>query len=184
MQNKEANIEKIRIAGVIKESIVDGEGLRYVIFTQGCNHNCLGCQNPDTHDFNGGTEVEINTLLKEIYDNPLIDGVTLSGGDPFFQAEKLIHLVNSLKQHGLDVWAYTGFEFEEFLKFIENKPSDKRINEHMIRLLEYIDVLVDGKFVLEKKTLNKTFVGSTNQRLIDVKQSLKQHKAIEYNLET
>lgn len=172
----------IRIAGIEKESTVDGEGVRYVIFTQGCNHNCPGCQNPQTHSFTDGNDVEITELLTDILINPLLDGITLSGGDPFFQAKECEKLALAVKKQGLTVWAYTGFIFEEFIKFIENKPCDKRINKDMIKLLKTVDILVDGPFIIDKKSLDCIFRGSSNQRLIDVKQSLKKKKAIEYVL--
>lgn len=172
----------LRIAGIEKESIVDGEGIRYVIFTQGCNHNCLGCHNPESHDFNGGTLVSDEHILNEIKENPLLDGITLSGGDPFFQAKELLNIVKTCKSNGLDIWAYTGFIFDEFLNFIDNKKCDKRIDDNMIKLLKHIDVLVDGPFILNQKTLEKGFKGSKNQRIIDVKESLKKNKVIEYNL--
>ena len=180
MENKSSNL--LRIASLEKESIVDGEGLRYTIFTQGCNHNCLGCHNPESHDFLGGRTVDTNKLFQDIISNPLLDGITLSGGDPFFQAEKLQELVKKVKNQGLDVWAYTGFKFEEFIKYINKEDCDNRINSSMIELLKNIDILVDGKFILEQRTLDSAFKGSKNQRIIDVKKSLNINKIVEYDL--
>lgn len=170
----------VRIASIEKESIVDGEGIRYTIFTQGCNHNCLGCHNPKTHDFKGGYEVDDIEIFNDILENPLLDGITLSGGDPFFQAKQLIRLVKSVKENGYTVWAYTGFTFEEFLKYINKEPCDKRINDSMIDILKYIDVVVDGPFILDKRTVEALYRGSTNQRLIDVNKSLDNNKVVEY----
>ena len=173
----------IRLADIERESIVDGEGLRYVIFTQGCNHNCLGCHNPTSHDFNGGKLVSEEEIFEDICNSPLIDGITLSGGDPFFQAKELISLVKQCKNQKLTVWAYTGFIFEEFLKFMKNEPCDKRINKDMIKLLRLTDVLVDGPFILSERTLSESFKGSKNQRILDVKKSIKKKKAILYEME-
>lgn len=173
----------IRIADIIKESTVDGEGWRYVIFTQGCSHNCKDCHNPQTHDFNGGKDIKVTFILEDILNNPLIDGITLSGGDPFFQASKLIELCKAIKNNNLTIWAYTGFIFDEFMKFKNNLDCDKRINKDMLELLNYIDVVVDGPYIQEQRTLQLKFRGSTNQRLIDVKNTFKNNKIIEYKLE-
>jgi anaerobic ribonucleoside-triphosphate reductase activating protein len=154
----------MRLAGVSTESIVDGLGIRYVIFTQGCKHNCKGCQNPTTHDFNGGQEIRIGDLVADIISIGSIDGITLSGGDPMYQAEeccKLIDTLHKLKPK-LDVWCYTGYTIEELVEL-----RDKSINS----LLGKIDVLVDGRFEQDKITLNKPFRGSTNQRIIDLHKS-------------
>ena len=172
----------IRIASIERESTVDGEGWRYVIFTQGCNHNCKGCHNPQSHDFDGGKEVTDQELLDDILSNPLLDGVTLSGGDPFFQADKLLNLVKACKEQELTVWAYTGFIFDEFIKFKNNLSCDKRITSDMLKLLKYIDIVVDGPFILNKKSMNCLYRGSTNQRLINVKESLKHNKIVEYKI--
>lgn len=170
----------IRIASVEKESIVDGEGIRYVIFTQGCTHNCAGCHNPKTHDFSGGYDVDDIEIYNDIIENPLLDGITLSGGDPLFQADKLIKLVDMLKKDGYTIWVYTGFVFDEFLKYINNEPCDKRITKDMINMLKYADVVVDGPFILEKRTLDALYRGSTNQRLIDVTKTFANNEIIEY----
>lgn len=170
----------IRIASVEKESIVDGEGIRYTIFTQGCSHNCLGCHNPKTHDFKGGYDVDDMEIYNDILENPLLDGITLSGGDPLFQAKKLINLAEMVKDKGYTIWAYTGFVFDEFLNYINNEPCDSRVNDDMIELLKYIDVIVDGPFILEQRTVEALYKGSTNQRLVDVTKSLANNIVIEY----
>lgn len=173
----------IRLSGIVQESLVDGEGVRFVIFTQGCNHNCHGCHNPNTHDFNGGFITDNEYILDSIRQDPILDGVTLSGGDPFFQAKELIPLCKEISQMGLNIWAYTGFIFDEFLKFINNEHCDKRINEHMIEMLKYIDVVVDGPFILSKRTLLQSYIGSSNQRLINVKDTIDKNKIVLYELE-
>lgn len=174
----------LRIAGIETDSIVDGEGWRYVIFFQGCNHNCLGCHNPETHDFNGGKEFNVDDILKDLKElNPskFMD-ITLSGGDPFFQAKEAINLCRALKKEDYNIWAYTGFEFEEFLNFINNKTTDERINRDMIEMLSYIDVVVDGKFNRDEITLELEYRGSSNQRLVDVQKSIALNKIVQYNL--
>lgn len=164
---------KIRLAAPIEtDSIVDGEGIRTVVWTQGCNHHCAGCHNPETHDFNKGIEVDIEDLKRQIENTKNQDGVTLSGGDPIFQLEASTEIAKFCKEKDLNVWCYTGFTFEELLK-------TSATNFKMKELLENIDVLVDGKFEIQNKSLNLHFKGSKNQRILDVKESLKQGEAVE-----
>lgn len=155
----------IRVAGFSKESITDGTGIRYVVFTQGCKHGCIGCHNPDTHDMDGGSLFKVETIVNEIKSMDYLDGVTLSGGDPMFQTEGCLKLIQSIKEEtGLNIWIYTGFKFETLLKSKDNNVQ---------KILELVDVIVDGPFVKEKRDLSLRFRGSTNQRVIDVKESLK-----------
>jgi anaerobic ribonucleoside-triphosphate reductase activating protein len=175
------------IAGIERGNIVDGEGWRIAIFFQGCNHKCIGCHNEETHEFNVGKEYSVDELVEEIKkameENKLYEGITLSGGDPFFQAKEAAELCERLRDLDIDIWAYTGFSFDSFIDFKLDKEADRRINSDMINLLNYIDVLVDGRFIECEKTIEKQFRGSSNQRLIDVKASLLNNKAIEYSLE-
>ncbi|MCV3456454.1 anaerobic ribonucleoside-triphosphate reductase activating protein [Campylobacter sp. CNRCH_2016_0050h] len=164
---QELNTIFLRLAGVIKESIVDGYGLRYVIFTQGCPHHCKGCHNPQTHDFNKGYLQDLASLCDDICKNPLLQGVTFSGGEPFMQAKNLSILAKHIKALGLDLTIYTGFTYEELLQ-----------EQAMKELLILADVLIDGKFILEQKDLSLKFKGSKNQRIIDVAKSLEQGKVI------
>lgn len=157
--------QNLRIAGVIDESIVDGPGIRFVIFTQGCPHHCPGCHNPQTHDFAGGQEVAISRLLSDIRSNPLLGGVTLSGGEPFCQPKPLAELVGALRQDGKHIMAYTGYTWEQLLHM--DDPD-------VLALLRQCDVLVDGPFLMEQRDLSLRFRGSCNQRLIDVPASLEQ----------
>lgn len=173
----------IDVASIIKESSIDGEGIRYVLFTQGCKHNCAGCHNPQTHEFGCGTKMNPNDIYEDMSLNPLLDGITFSGGDPFFQAEECIPLAKLCKDNGFSTWAYTGFSFDDFLKFKNNEECNEWVTKDMIDFLDYIDVVVDGRFMLEKRTLDMQFVGSSNQRLVDVKKSLKENKVVLYNLE-
>lgn len=162
----------LRIAGIANDSIVDGPGLRYTIFTQGCPHHCKECHNPETHDPSCGKLIEIDSVVSEVKKNPLLDGITLSGGEPFMQAEVAGHLARKIKKDlNLSVITYTGFLFEDLLKNDKNRE-----------LLENTDMLVDGKFVKEEKSLDLMYRGSKNQRLINVQESLKQNKVIEYNI--
>lgn len=146
---------KIRIAGVVPESIVDGEGIRYAIFMQGCNRHCEGCQNPATHPLDGGKIVDTDELIDAIKKNPLLSGITLTGGEPLLQIPAAIELAKATKNLGLNVWCYTGYTYEEI-------PPDAQ------ELLKYVDVLVDGEFILALRDLELDFRGSKNQRIIDL----------------
>ncbi|HAE52281.1 MAG: anaerobic ribonucleoside-triphosphate reductase activating protein [Ruminococcus sp.] len=163
---------KIRIAGTVNDSIVDGEGIRFTIFVQGCPHHCEGCQNPQTHDFNGGMIVDTDELLEKIKNNPLLDGVTFSGGEPFCHAAALADMGRKIKAMGLDIITYTGYTFEELYA--------NRDKNNWGELLDITDYLVDGKFELSLKSYNIRFRGSTNQRYLNCKESIKTGKAIKY----
>lgn len=164
---------QIRLAAPIQiDSVVDGEGIRAVIWTQGCPHNCLGCHNPGTHDFKGGYLEDIETLKKEIDSLEGQDGITFSGGDPLMQIDACLELAKYSKKRGLNVWCYTGFTFEQLLIM-------SKTNNALVELLNNIDVLVDGKFDLAKKSFEAPFRGSTNQRVLDCKESIKQQMPIE-----
>ncbi len=160
----------VRISGIVKESIVDGKGIRTAIFLQGCPHHCVGCHNPQTHDPTGGTEMTTDEIMKPVFSNIILDGITLTGGDPFMQPKEAGELARLAKEHGLNVWTYTGYTFEEILK------SE---NDDWINLLKLSDVLIDGKFEKPLRTLDKPFVGSSNQRVIDVKRSIESGKVEE-----
>ncbi len=165
----------LRLAGVIRESIVDGPGWRFVVFAQGCRHNCEGCHNPETHDFNGGYESSVERIVDAVKADKLLKGVTLSGGDPFEQAEGFSVLCKMVHDLGLDVVTYTGYTFEQLYKGMT-------ANAGWRHLLEETDILIDGKFQLENKSLNCKFRGSTNQRILDAKKSLEQGEAFEIEI--
>jgi anaerobic ribonucleoside-triphosphate reductase activating protein len=167
---------KIKLFGTANDSIVDGPGIRYAVFVQGCPHNCEGCHNPNSHDVNGGYWEDTDNIIETVKKNPLLDGVTLSGGEPFMQARECAEIAKKAHETGLNVVTYTGFTFEEIL----NKANDEN---NFSELLENTDILVDGRFVLELKSIDLNFKGSSNQRLIDVKLSLANGKVIlsEYN---
>lgn len=161
---------KIRIADIVDDSIVDGPGFRLTVFAQGCPHHCPGCHNPQTHDFDGGREADTDRILKIAAENPLLGGITLSGGEPFCQPEGMAELAKGAKQLGLHVMAYSGWTFEEL-----EKQERARV------LLESIDVLVDGRFRQEERSLRLAFRGSRNQRIIDVPASLEKGEAVVLN---
>jgi len=164
----------LRIAGTVQDSIVDGPGLRYVIFTQGCPHNCEGCHNPQTHDFHAGEEADTENILKEIRENRIISGVTFSGGEPFCQAEALVPIAEILKEWGKHLMIYTGYLYEDLCK-----SEDTNVQ----RLLEMADVLVDGPFVLAKRDLTLPYRGSENQRVIDLVKTRESGSIILYKSE-
>ncbi len=162
---------KIRMSGVVEESIVDGPGIRFTIFVQGCPHRCPGCHNPQTHDFLGGYDDDTDSLFERIIKNPLLDGVTFSGGEPFCQARPLAELAVRLRAAGLGVMSYSGFTVEELIREASSE------NAYM-ELLNSIDYLVDGRFVESLKSYECRFRGSTNQRIIDVKKTIDQGHAV------
>lgn len=159
----------LRLSGLIEESIVDGPGIRTTIFSQGCPHKCIGCHNPETWSFEGGTLIEEEKIIEIIKVNPLIRGVTFSGGEPFSQAKPFSLLAQNLKREGYEIASYTGYTIEQLLS---------GTNEQKV-LLENLDILIDGPFVLGLKTMNKIFRGSSNQRIIDVQESLIKGKVVE-----
>lgn len=160
---------RISLSGVTGDSIVDGLGLRLTIFTQGCLHHCPGCHNPQTHDPEGGSWADTEDILAAAAENPLLDGITLSGGDPFLQPVPCLALAEGAHKIGLNVWTYTGYTWEALWE--ENAPEK-------IALLKETDVLVDGPFLLAERSLELRFCGSRNQRLIDVKKSLAEDKVV------
>lgn len=164
-------MKTVRLAGICYESLVNGPGLRRVLFAQGCRHNCKGCFNPDTHDFHGGELIEIETIIDDIKKNPMIKGVTFSGGDPFEQAEEFAYIGSILRKLGLNIWCYTGYTFEYIISNLANNKSWEK-------LINNIDVLVDGEFVEELKDESLKFRGSKNQRIIDVERSLEVMRAV------
>ncbi len=161
---------KIRLASILTDSIVDGPGLRTVIFTQGCKHGCLGCHNAQTWSFSGGFETDTAEILNQLLTSSNRN-VTFSGGDPFFQAEACAEIASVLRDHGFNLWAYTGFTISALL-------NSKDVAMH--RFLETLDVVVDGLFVLKLKSYSTPYRGSSNQRLIDVQATLSQHTIIDF----
>ena len=159
----------IRIAGVVNDSIVDGPGLRFAVFTQGCSHHCPGCHNPETHDPQGGRDEDTDALIARMKKNPLLSGLTLSGGDPMEQSAPCLALAKAAHEMGLNVWAYTGYTWEQLLE--RNHPGQ-------MALLGETDVLVDGPFILAQRSLELDYCGSKNQRLISVPDSLREGRIV------
>lgn len=161
----------IRLAGIVGESFTDGPGIRYTIFVQGCNHKCYKCQNPETWDFNGGTLCDIDKIVNQIKEDKILDGVTLSGGDPLYQADQILELAIKIKKEtNLNIWLYTGFLFEDCIK-----------DTKKLEILKNIDVIVDGMYKDDLRAIHLKFRGSSNQRIIDVKESLRLKKIITIN---
>ena len=162
----------VRIAGLIQDSIVDGPGLRFVLFVQGCKMHCDGCHNPETWDVDGGSEVPVDEIITQMLGNPLTDGLTLSGGEPFLQVSDCVGIADAARKNGLNVWIYTGFTFEELLTRAQSEPAVRE-------LMELADILVDGSFSLAERSLSLKWRGSRNQRVLDVRKSLEVGEAIE-----
>lgn len=156
---------QIRIAGLVPESYVDGDGIRFAIFMQGCQRNCAGCHNPETHALNGGRLLDTGEIISEVKKNPLLDGITLTGGEPLLQLAAANELAQAAKNLGLSVWLYTGYTFEEL------PPA-------AATLLESVDVIIDGAFIESQRDLELQFRGSSNQRIIDVKKTCAQNKIV------
>lgn len=161
----------VQLAGLVEESVVDGPGMRFVIFTQGCEHGCVGCHNPQTHDPNGGETVTLGWLKDQIDKQKLIRGITFSGGEPFLQAEAMAQLASYAKSKNLHTLAYTGYTFEELLDMSKTKSG-------VADFLTQLDMLVDGPFILSQRDITLKFRGSTNQRLLDAPRSLKEGRAV------
>ena len=159
----------LNLAGLVDDSIVDGPGIRLTVFCQGCSHHCEGCHNPETWEFDGGTEMEEQQIVQMAKDNPLVKGITFSGGEPFDQAKGFAKLAKLLKQEGYEIASYTGYTFEELMNGTDEQKE----------LMRSIDVLIDGPFILGIRNLSLIYRGSSNQRILDVKESIAQGKAIE-----
>lgn len=153
----------MKIFGLVQDSIVDGPGFRFACFVQGCPHHCPGCHNPESHDPAGGREMSVEEVARQLLGNPLTDGLTLSGGEPFAQPEACLELAQIAHSHGLNVWSYSGWTFEH----LRDAGTDAQK-----ALLRELDVLVDGPFVLAERSLALSWRGSRNQRVVDVQASL------------
>ena len=169
---RQTKIKEIRLAADLQtDSIVDGPGLRAVIWTQGCGHHCKGCQNPQTWDFNGGGLVPIDEVIKALDETECQTGLTFSGGDPMYQPEACNEIAKYAKKKGMNIWVYTGYTWEELMELSKKKKA-------YMDFLKNTDVLVDGRFILKELDLSILFRGSRNQRLIDVPKSLKKGEVV------
>lgn len=151
----------LKISGIIDESIVDGPGLRFTVFTQGCPHRCPGCHNPQTHDFDGGSWMDTDEIMARFDEDPLLAGMTFSGGEPFCQPEPLCELARQVKARGKNIVIYSGYTFDQ-LKEMAVK------DEWVENLLKMCDLLVDGPYVEALRDLDLLFRGSSNQRILDL----------------
>ena len=165
-------MQPLRIAGRKKHSSVNGSGIRYVLFLQGCTHNCPGCQNPETHVLEAGELTDTDMVIKDILSVRYLDGVTLSGGEPLMQPQACLEIVSKLHDCGINIWLYTGWTWEQI--------CSGDAGDTAIEILSYIDVLVDGLFIETLKSDQVVFRGSTNQRLIDVPASMACGQIITY----
>ena len=159
----------LKLSGIVSDSIVDGPGIRTTVFAQGCPHHCPGCHNPETWAFGCGTMVPVEAIVDIVKSNPLCRGVTFSGGEPFAQAAEFAELAALLKGNGYEVASYSGYTLEELLEGTEDQKL----------LLGTLDILIDGPFVQAQKSLEIAFRGSRNQRILDVRKSLAEGKAVE-----
>ena len=159
----------LELAGIVSDSLVDGPGIRTAIFAQGCPHHCKGCHNPETWEFGCGTLIPVEAVVEIVRSNPLCRGVTFSGGEPFAQAAEFAELAALLKEKGYEVASYSGYTFEQLLEGTEDQKL----------LLGTIDILIDGPFLQSQKSLELAFRGSRNQRILDVRKSLMEGKAVE-----
>lgn len=167
--------DKIRIAGIMKESIVDGPGIRLAVFCQGCPHSCEGCHNPQSHDFAGGYDMSISEILEEFDKNPLLSGITFSGGEPMCQPVPFAALSEAVKKRGKTVTIFSGYTFEELLERARGIKDELTFEERKATayLLRTCDILIDGRFQLERRDLTLKYRGSDNQRVIDMNKSRK-----------
>ena len=154
----------IRLHGLERESIVDGIGYRTAIFTQGCPHRCEGCHNPQTHNPAGGAVWALEDVETAFTGNPLLDGITLSGGEPFIQPAACAQLARRAHARGLTVWTYSGYTLEQLCELAKADADADA-------LLQETDVLVDGPFLIAQRSLNLRFCGSRNQRVIDMQKT-------------
>lgn len=160
---------KISVLKIVEDTTVDGPGFRTSVYAAGCEHGCKGCHNPESWEISNGKWMDIDEILKIIERNFLAQ-VSFSGGDPLFQPEAFAELARRIKlDTQKNIWCYTGFTFQKILR-----------NPKLSAILPYIDVLVDGQFIEKKKVANLPFVGSSNQRIINVKESLKANKMVEW----
>ena len=186
-------LHTIRVFGTAPDSIVDGPGLRYSVFVQGCSHHCAGCHNPESWRPEGGVRTDVESILTEIRENKIIEGVTLSGGEPFEQAQLCALLAAECKAMGKNVWVYSGYIYEDLVRAAE-RSEDESVADHVgalaasawraldpdgvAALLAQADVLVDGPFVEDLHSYDLKWRGSANQRLIDMAATRKAGKVV------
>lgn len=164
---------KLRVAGIVPESTVDGPGIRLALFVQGCSHRCPGCHNPASQDPAGGVEVSLDAVMKQVAVARFVDGVSFSGGEPFEQPAPLARLAAGIHSRNLDLVLYSGYTFEE-LVHMGRRDHDVRT------LLEYGTLLIDGPYLEAERDLTIPFRGSRNQRILDLPESLRFGQPVEW----
>lgn len=165
-------MNKINVLRIVEGTSVDGPGLRTSIYVAGCAHACPECHNPQSWSFDAGTPMNIDEILEIVDFNTF--PVTLTGGDPLYSAQALIPLLKELRKRNLNVWCYTGFTLEHILMFG---------TEAQRSFLEMVDVLVDGPFILRYRNTDLRFRGSSNQRIIDMKTTLREGRIVIFDFE-
>lgn len=154
--------ETIRVIDIIPGTTVDGVGLRTSIYVAGCRHGCKGCHNPQSWDFGAGVPMNVDEIMERVIEEDF--NVTLTGGDPLWQVEKILPLAQAIKAKGYTLWCYTGFTWEEIIA-----------SPHLSQILPWVDVIVEGRFVEELRDISLRFRGSSNQRIIKVKETLEKN---------
>lgn len=162
---------QFRVFGYEANSYVDGPGIRMAIFFQGCIKHCEGCHNQNSWPMYGGQKYDTEVFKKAMVNDKLLDGITLSGGEPFLQPVAALDLASFAKKRGLSVWCFSGYTFEEIMEWQDNRKE----------LLKHIDVLVDGPFVKGLASMDLRWKGSSNQRLVDVKKSMEKGEVVLYD---
>lgn len=162
--------ETVRIAGIVRESIVDGPGIRLTVFCQGCPHKCPGCHNPETHDFTAGREISTDSILEEFDKNPILAGITFSGGEPMCQPVPFAALAKAVKERGRTVTIFSGYTLNQLMDRACGKTDNLSLEERRAtaRLIQLCDILIDGPFIKAQRDLKLRFRGSSNQRVIDM----------------
>lgn len=179
--------DTLRIAGIMRESIVDGPGIRFAVFCQGCPHACPGCHNPETHDFVGGYDKSIEEIIKEFDEDPLLTGITFSGGEPMCQPEAFAAIAKAVRKKNKTVTVFTGYKLEDLVAFAAGGETDiippvrtQEGREAIKKLLVRTDVLIDGPFEISERDISLKYRGSKNQRVIDMKATLSKGEIILY----
>lgn len=164
--------DTVNVLDITVDDIANGIGIRSAVFLAGCRWQCQGCWSPQSWDFNAGKEMTIDEIAEKVCSNPLLEGLTLTGGDPFYNPEKALMIIKKVKEKrpDINVWCWTGFTFEALQKL-----NDSNIRK---KLLQHCDIIVDGKFILAQRDLTLRWKGSANQRVIDVQKSLKENKVV------
>lgn len=174
--------ESIRIAGIIRESIVDGPGIRFTVFCQGCPHDCPNCHNPNTHDFEGGKDCSVGRLISEVKKDPILAGVTFSGGEPMCQPVGFAALAKEVKKLGLSVTVFTGYTLRQLFDRALGRGSGEKLTFEERRataeILKLADIIIDGPYIDSLRDLTLQYRGSSNQRVIDMNKTREEGRVV------